>query len=109
VHYDPYPTVRYRQHEANQFGANISLRAQWRRARELLQGRFRGWVDANLRALGRVRHLLTSDNQRVLDEFMRARRRRVYGRLLGLKRTGIFRQTRLGNLGLIAAALINRL
>jgi hypothetical protein len=44
--------------------------AQFKRARLLLQGRFRGWVDANLRALQRVRHLMTPENQRVLDEFI---------------------------------------
>ncbi|MBC7939626.1 MAG: glycosyltransferase family 2 protein [Chitinophagaceae bacterium] len=109
VHYDPYPTVRYRQHTNNQFGANRSLRAHVHRARLLLQGRFRGWVDANLRALEGVRHLMTPCNQRVLEEFLHARRCWLGGRLLGLRRTGIFRQTRLGNLGLLAAALINRL
>jgi glycosyltransferase involved in cell wall biosynthesis len=109
AHYDPYPTVRYRQHEFNQFGANISLGAQISRARELLQGRFRGWVDRNLVALERVRHLLTPENQRILDDFRQARQQRFLGRLIGLKRTGIFRQTMIGNLGLIVAAAINRL
>jgi glycosyltransferase involved in cell wall biosynthesis len=109
VHYDPYPTVRYRQHDANQFGSNVDPVAQFRRAKLLLQGRFRGWVDANLRALQRVRHLMTAENQRVLDEFAQARQRRLPGRLLGLRQVGIFRQTGLGNLGLTVAALINRL
>ena len=109
VHYDAYPTVRYRQHSANQFGSNADLGAQMRRARLLLQGRFRSWVDANLRALERVRHLMTPENRQVLDEFSRARQRWIGARLLGLRRSGIFRQTVLGNLGLSLAALINRL
>lgn len=109
VHYDPYPTVRYRQHEGNQFGSNATVLAQASRARQLLQGRFRGWVDANLLALERVRWLLTPENQRVLDAFIEARQRRLPGRLAGLREAGIFRQTLLGNLGLTAAALINRL
>jgi hypothetical protein len=67
--------VRYRQHDANQFGSNVNPRAQLKRARLLLQGRFRGWVDANLRALQRVRHLMTPENQQVLDEFVHARQR----------------------------------
>jgi glycosyltransferase involved in cell wall biosynthesis len=32
VHYDPYPTVRYRQHGGNQFGSNVNPRAQLKRA-----------------------------------------------------------------------------
>ena len=109
VHYDPYPTVRYRQHASNQFGANQSLSAHATRARLLLQGRFRGWVDANIRALEQVRPMMTAENQQVLDGFVKARRRHLTQRLLGLKRTGVFRQTTLGNLGLLAAATINRL
>jgi hypothetical protein len=53
--------------------------------------------------------MMTTENQQVLDEFVSARQRWLGARLAGLRRTGIFRQTRLGNLGLITAALINRL
>lgn len=109
VHYDPYPTVRYRQHASNQFGANRSLSAHLVRAKLLLQGRFRHWVDANVRALQRVQHLMTPENQRILDAFVQARQRRLAYRLLELRRSGVFRQTLLGNLGLLAAATINRL
>lgn len=109
VHYDPYPTVRYRQHDANQFGSNVDPVAQLRRARLLLQGRFRGWVDRNLQALQRVSHLMTPANQRVLNDFAQARQRGLLARMVGLRRVGIFRQTTLGNLGLTVAALINRL
>ena len=109
VHYDPYPTVRYRQHGSNQFGANVSLRAHLERAQALLRGRFRSWVDRNIAALQGVRHLMTEENRRVLDEFARARRSPLVPRLVTLRRTGVIRQTWLGNLGLLAAALINRL
>ncbi|MEO5732796.1 MAG: hypothetical protein ABIQ87_03790 [Rubrivivax sp.] len=109
VHYDPHPTVRYRQHSNNQFGSNQTLSAHVTRARLLLQGRFKTWVDANVRALMRVQHLMTTDNQQVLADFVEARRSPLARRLVGLKRTGIFRQTLLGNLGLTAAATINRL
>lgn len=109
VHYDPHPTVRYRQHGGNQFGANVNPVAQFRRARLLLQGRFRGWIDANLKALERVRHRMTPENQQVLDEFIAVRRRWLGARLPGLWRTGIRRQTLLGNIGIALAALINRL
>ena len=53
--------------------------------------------------------MMTAENQKVLDEFDSARHRWLGARLIGLKRSGIFRQTRLGNLGVLAAALINRL
>lgn len=109
VHYDPYPTVRYRQHGKNQYGSNVTLRDHLTRARALLRGRFRCWVDLNVGALQAVRHLLTPENQLVLDEFVGARRRWLVPRVGGLRRSGIFRQTWIGNMGLLAAALINRL
>ena len=109
VHYDPHPTVRYRQHSNNQFGSNQTLAAHMTRARLLLQGRFRTWVDANVRALLQVQHLMTDENRQILTDFVAARQSGLARRLVGLKRTGIFRQTALGNLGLAAAATINRL
>ncbi|MBH9553310.1 glycosyltransferase family 2 protein [Inhella sp. 4Y17] len=109
VHYDPHPTVRYRQHDTNQFGANVSVRAQARRVNQLLHGRFRNWIDANLSALDKVRHLITPENRKVLDEFKSLRKRWVGARLVRLRRSGIHRQTWVGNVGIALAALIRRL
>ena len=53
--------------------------------------------------------LMLVSYRRVLDEFSCARRSPLLPRLVTLRRTGIIRQTWLGNLGLLAAALINRL
>ena len=109
VHYDPYPTVRYRQHESNQFGSNLNPVAQYRRVKLLLQGRFRGWISANICALQRVRDHMTAENRQVFDEFVLAREQPLLSRMRRLKRTGIYRQTLLGNAGIALAALINRL
>lgn len=109
VHYDPWPSVRYRQHGQNLSGSNLSLRGRWQRARLLMAGEFRGWVDANLERLAVVRHLMPAQNLAVLDEFAQARQRRLPGRLIGFWRAGIHRQTALGNVGLAVAALFNKL
>lgn len=109
VHYDPWPSVRYRQHGQNLSGSNLTVRGRWQRARQLMGGEFRGWVDANLERLARVRHRMPAHQQSVLDEFVRARQRRLPGRLIGFWRSGIHRQTALGNIGLVVAALFNKL
>lgn len=109
VHYDPWPSVRYRQHGQNLSGSNLSLRGRWQRARLLMAGEFRGWVDANLERLARVRHRMPAHHLAVLDEFAKARQRRLPGRLIGFWRSGIHRQTALGNVGLVVAALFNKL
>jgi glycosyltransferase involved in cell wall biosynthesis len=109
VHYDPYPTVRYRQHGDNQVGANISWGARLVRLRLLLKGRFRKWTDENIRALQTIRPLLTDESRSILDEFERSRNGRVHKRLGGLWESGVYRQTLLGNLGLIAASLLKKI
>lgn len=108
VHYDPEPTLRYRQHGQNQFGSNISVADQLQRVQQLLQGRYRGWINANLTALLRMRHRFTPEHQQVLDGVVRARSRWVGARLLELHRCGLYRQSRLGQFGLWVAALLNR-
>ncbi len=109
VHYDPYPTVRYRQHENNLIGSNQSWRARAQRMKLLLQGRFRRWNDANLASLNEIRELLTPENRELLDRFAEARSGSVWQRLGGLRRSEVYRQTALGNIGLVLAAAINRL
>ncbi|WP_187436049.1 glycosyltransferase family 2 protein [Bradyrhizobium hipponense] len=43
IFYDKRPSLRYRQHENNLVGANISLRARLRRVRMLLKGQWQEW------------------------------------------------------------------
>ncbi|MEY2594585.1 MAG: hypothetical protein RI972_2274 [Pseudomonadota bacterium] len=109
VHYDPYPTVRYRQHGDNQVGANISWGARLVRLRLLLKGRFRAWTDENVRALETIRPLLTEDSRTVLEDFDRSRHGSLWSRVSGLWLAGVYRQTILGNLGLVAAAILRKL
>jgi len=85
------------------------LQLRWQRARLLMAGEFRGWVDANLERLARVRHRMPAHKLAVLDGFMQARQQRLPGRLIGFWRSGIHRQTALGNFGLAVAALFNKL
>lgn len=107
--YDPYPTVRYRQHLHNLYGSNVSLSAMARRIRKLLAGDFRDWNARNLAALRARRALLHQDNQRLLDLFDASRSGSVTQRLFTLLRAGLYRQTLLGQLGLLFAAAARRL
>lgn len=109
IFYDPRPTVRYRQHDGNLVGTNASWRARLRRAWLLLHGRFRNWNSLNVAALQVMRDQLTPENQRVLDQFSKARNSKFFARLEGLLDSGIYRQTRLGNLGLMAAAILKKI
>ncbi|MBP0132110.1 MAG: glycosyltransferase family 2 protein [Nitrosospira sp.] len=109
VFYDATPTVRYRQHGNNLVGMNSSWRARLKRIHLLLQGRFRHWNDLNTSALEPVRDLLSLTSRRTLDEFLAARKKSLIPRLVGLKRSGVYRQSWLSNLGLIVAAIFNKI
>ena len=108
VHYDPQPSLRYRQHAHNQVGMNATWPARIRRLGLMLRGRFRAWNSRNLDALAALRPLLTEENRRVLDRFALARDALLPHRLAGLVDAGIYRQTLAGNLGLAAAALLKK-
>ncbi|MDX2144511.1 MAG: glycosyltransferase family 2 protein [Rhodospirillaceae bacterium] len=109
AHFDPVPTLKYRQHGDNQIGSNRGLGARASRAGRLLEGRFKGWTDINLAALETVKARLTPENRRVLEVFTAARQQPLIGRLIGLARSGITRQTFIDNVGLYLAAAMNRL
>lgn len=109
VFYDPTPSLLYRQHGANLCGSNQGWLARLARIRMLWQGRFRQWNDKNIQALQKIQHKLTPDNQKTLAQFSKARQMRLLPRIFGLKKSGIYRQTLLGNLGLVFGAVFKRI
>lgn len=109
VFYDSEPTLRYRQHNSNLVGTNSGWGARLKRIRMLFQGRFKDWNDSNIEALRTLEHRLTPESREVLQYFVKARKMRMIPRLINFKRAGIYRQTLLGNIGLIAAAIFGKI
>jgi len=109
VHYDAHPSVRYRQHAHNVIGANAGWTGRMHRLHMLQQGRFRHWEDLNVAALTRLRPRMSAENQRIFDLFRRARYERLLRRATIFAQTGVYRQTTLGNLGLAAAVVLNKI
>jgi len=109
VHYDPRPSVLYRQHAQNVIGSNMGFAARLRRLRMLSQGRFRQWSDLNIAALARLRPLMTAENRQIFDLFCKARQRPLLQRAAMFAQTGVYRQTLLGNLGLAAAVVLRKI
>lgn len=109
VHYDPRPSLRYRQHTSNLIGANRGLLARLTRVRMLFKGHLKDWNARNIEALGHLRHQMTPENAQRLDQFISARRSGLLKRINRFRSTGIYRQTALGNLGMIVAVIFNKL
>ncbi len=106
--YDQTPTVSYRMHGRNVIGSNSSAAAQVRRAAMLWQGRYKGWAELNVAALERIESEMTAENRATFDLFRRSRKRSLLPRISGLVRAGVYRQTILGDIGLVAAALAGK-
>lgn len=105
VFYNQEPSVRYRQHGGNAIGAQWTLASRWHRVRQLLRARFRDWNTQNLHALEGIAQHITPENRVLMARFAEVRQRRTpWGRVLGVYQLGLYRQTRLGQLGLYVAA-----
>jgi glycosyltransferase involved in cell wall biosynthesis len=109
VHYDAYPSVRYRQHAHNVIGANMSWTARMHRLHLLQKGRFRHWEDLIVAALTRLRPRMNAENRRIFDLFRKARHEPLLRRATIFAQSGVYRQTTLGNLGLVAAVVLNKI
>ena len=63
----------------------------------------------NVAALERIESLMTDENRKTFELFRRSRKQSLLPRAYGLMRSGIYRQTLLGNIGLAAATLTGRI
>jgi glycosyltransferase involved in cell wall biosynthesis len=106
--YDSAPTVGYRMHASNIIGSNRSAGARMRRASMLWQGHYKNWTDMHVGALTRLEDVMTEENRRTFEQFRRSRKRRLLPRAYGLLRTGVYRQTLLGHIGFLVAALTGK-
>ena len=108
--YDHQPSVRYRQHDRNLTGAPSNRpKALLNRLQRIINGHVQTINRANYQALQTVRDLLTSENQDIFDTYYEALHGNGPSRLHGLWKSGVYRQTHLGNIGLLTAALLNKL
>lgn len=108
VCYDARPSIGYRQHSGNLIGSNASLLDRLRRFCSMIAGVQRKWNEAHLRALRPLQHHLTPANLKTLELFEQARDASLLQRARLVLRSGVRRQTLLGNLALVAATLIKR-
>jgi glycosyltransferase involved in cell wall biosynthesis len=108
VLFDQTPSVRYRQHPHNLWGMNTSVKSQWMRISKLFGGRFANWNERHIAALLPMQHRLTLDNQRIFRQFAAARKLPLLPRLIGLKQSGVYRQTKMNDVGFFLAALVGK-
>jgi glycosyltransferase involved in cell wall biosynthesis len=103
VCYDPVPLIRYRVHPENVMGSNIGWLNHARRLKMLVRGHLANWTALHVAALKSFRPRMTPENRELFDLFCQARNQGLLERQIGFYRVGIYRQTLLGNLGLMFA------
>lgn len=109
VFYDEQYSVKYRQHKDNQVGANTKLTARINRMWLLINGEFKKWNSGNLTALQEIQYCLTDKNRKLINNLLNARSESIFKRLYYIYKCGVHRQTLMGNLGLVVAAVLNKL
>jgi glycosyltransferase involved in cell wall biosynthesis len=109
VHYDPWPSLKYRQHGQNIVGANIGWRARLVRLSAFAGGRVVLWNAINIELLSRMRDRLTDQNAATLDYFAMVRHASWPLRLWLVWKSGVYRQSAVDNAGLYVGALFGRL
>ncbi|UYV37211.1 glycosyltransferase [Rhodobacteraceae bacterium D3-12] len=109
VVHDDTPSIYYRQHGANQIGANDTLRAQFKRIAMLLSGDYRDWNEINIAALRASRARLTPENRARLEDFAAMRKAGFWGRIKQFHRLALYRQSMIGTLALWLSVVLRRI
>ena len=109
VFYDEVPHLDYRQHSEALVGENRTFRAKAVRIKKLLDGRFQRWNDENLRVLNTFQLEICRENQLTLKYFQIIKSGSIYQRIYAFFKSGIRRQTLVGNIALIFAIIIRKI
>jgi glycosyltransferase involved in cell wall biosynthesis len=109
AHFDPFLSVKYRQHGSNLVGSNIGLHQRLLRLRAFAGGRVTIWNDINIKALGEIRELLSPSSLATLEHFTRARKSALATRFYLLWKSGVYRQSAFDNIGIVIGSLFGRI
>lgn len=108
VLHDSEPGLLYRQHDDNLVGQGEGLAAALKVKRGVLDGSYSQRIDRNLAALLRIKHVLTQENRKRLEDFVLARKSGLATRLSLMQKSGVYRQGCVSNIGLWGAICLGR-
>jgi len=107
-YYDPKPSLLYRQHPNALVGGNQHFKTKVDRMLYVINGRFKDWNTQNYLALCNVNHLLTKDNQDILNIYGIFRNANLKDRIRLLEVCGLYRQTWRSTFNLWLATIFNK-
>ena len=108
IFYDKNIYLKYRQHNNNLIGSNVLLKDKWLRFCKVANGDFKIQNDHNLKAIINNQNLLIKSNRKTLDNFIKARNSSFLKRIFYFAKSGIYRQTFIGNIALFIGVVIKK-
>ena len=108
VFYDKNIYLKYRQHNNNLIGSNITLKDKWMRFCKVVNSNFKIQNDYNLKAIINNQNLLIKSNRITLNNFIKARKSSFLGRIFYFLKSGVYRQTLIGNIALFIGIVIKK-
>jgi glycosyltransferase involved in cell wall biosynthesis len=109
VLYDEYPSVRYRQHNANIIGSNKSLYAIFITINKLILGEYKEWYQKNINALKKIEFLINEEDLHVLNQYKEYRNGGLRKRICLIWKKKIHRQTVIGDLAISVAIFFKKI
>jgi len=99
VIFDSKPGIKYRQHDANVRGGQVSLLAGLKtRIKRQIAVQLRDQIERNIKAASKVDEKFTPTNRKKLDAFRKARNSNFTQRVTYLRSASIYRQSRLDDI-----------
>ncbi len=108
VFYDKNIYLKYRQHNNNLIGSNITLKDKWMRFCKVVNSNFKIQNDYNLKAIINNQNILIKSNRITLNNFVKARKSSFFGRIFYFLKSGVYRQTLIGNIALFIGIVIKK-
>ncbi len=108
IFYDKNIYLKYRQHNNNLIGSNVSLKDKWSRFCKVTNGNFKIQNDYNLQSIINNQNLLIKSNRKTLINFIKSRKSCFLKRIFYFKKSGVYRQTLIGNIALFIGIVIKK-
>jgi len=106
--YNQNPTVQYRQHSKNKIGSNKGFLSKLVRIRMALKGEFNNYSKSNLEQLRDLKNI-SAEKKLVLRYFEKyIHSKKFLIRFVNLFKSGVYRQSFFGNIGLIINIVVKR-
>jgi glycosyltransferase involved in cell wall biosynthesis len=109
VYYDSKSYIKYRLHDDNLTGANLSFNSFFKRLRKAFAGNYKQWNNLNIRILKDNENLLTDSSKKTLDYFIHAKNSNFLKKYSYLTKSGAYRNNKIENILLYLACMFGKM